>query len=227
MSRACASITAPAAPDIFSPPARATPMATRPRPNSPGTTASPYSSSTAAHPSSLGSFRVRPSKPIDAVQESDGAEVLSTGLPGLRAGTVRHPGRLQRRLPVRRPGGQQLQVRAMAADRPIVRGSAFVSGVIDREGDDGLRRLWEGEEQLPTPAEVDAPGLWLARIALYRTRVPPTGRRVNCTVSAAIHTPLPSGHQLAREVHRFCCSWPGAGSRGVSLGCGCRRGTTR
>ena len=25
---------------------------------------------------------------------------------------------------------------------------------------------WEGEEQLPTPAEVDAPGLWLARISL-------------------------------------------------------------
>src|SRR5688572_3608180 len=46
------------------------------------------------------------------------------------------------------------------------RGSAFVGGVIEREGDDGLRRLWEGEEQLPTPAEVDAPGLWLARISL-------------------------------------------------------------
>ena len=46
------------------------------------------------------------------------------------------------------------------------RGAAFVRGVLDREGEDGLRRLWEGEETLPTPAEVDAPGLWLARISL-------------------------------------------------------------
>jgi putative hydrolase len=46
------------------------------------------------------------------------------------------------------------------------RGSAFVSGVIERAGQDGLRRLWDGPEVLPTPAEVDAPGLWLARIDL-------------------------------------------------------------
>jgi uncharacterized protein (DUF2342 family) len=41
-----------------------------------------------------------------------------------------------------------------------------VSGVLEREGEDGLRRLWDGDEQLPTPPEVDAPGLWLARISL-------------------------------------------------------------
>jgi putative hydrolase len=71
------------------------------------------------------------------------------------------------------------RVEAAAADRFVERlfgleltqatydrGGAFVSGVIERDGDDGLRRLWEGEEQLPTPAEVDAPGLWLARISL-------------------------------------------------------------
>ncbi len=46
------------------------------------------------------------------------------------------------------------------------RGSRFVEGVIERAGDDGLRRLWSGPEMLPTPAEVDAPGLWLARIDL-------------------------------------------------------------
>jgi putative hydrolase len=46
------------------------------------------------------------------------------------------------------------------------RGSAFVAGVVDRAGEEGLRRLWEGDELLPTPAEVDAPGLWLARISL-------------------------------------------------------------
>lgn len=46
------------------------------------------------------------------------------------------------------------------------RGSAFVAGVLERAGEDGLRRLWNGADQLPTPPEVDAPGLWLARIDL-------------------------------------------------------------
>lgn len=46
------------------------------------------------------------------------------------------------------------------------RGSAFVAGVIERAGREGLERLWRSERELPTPAEVDAPGLWLARIDL-------------------------------------------------------------
>lgn len=46
------------------------------------------------------------------------------------------------------------------------RGRAFVNGVIERAGDEGLARLWRSERELPTPAEVDAPGLWLARIDL-------------------------------------------------------------
>ena len=46
------------------------------------------------------------------------------------------------------------------------RGTAFVSGVVERAGDEGLARLWERAEHLPTPNEVDAPGLWLARIDL-------------------------------------------------------------
>ena len=71
------------------------------------------------------------------------------------------------------------RVEAAAADRFVERlfgleltqatydrGSTFVHGVIERAGEDGLKRLWEGDEQLPTPAEVDAPGLWLARISL-------------------------------------------------------------
>ena len=71
------------------------------------------------------------------------------------------------------------RVEAAAADRFVERlfgleltqatydrGTAFVSGVLEREGEAGLRRLWEGDEQLPTPAEVDAPGLWLARLSL-------------------------------------------------------------
>ncbi len=48
----------------------------------------------------------------------------------------------------------------------VERGAAFVDGVVERAGADGLARLWEAETNLPTPAEVDAPGLWLARIDL-------------------------------------------------------------
>jgi uncharacterized protein (DUF2342 family) len=44
------------------------------------------------------------------------------------------------------------------------RGQAFVRGILERAGTDGLDRLWRSERELPTPAEVDAPGLWLARI---------------------------------------------------------------
>lgn len=46
------------------------------------------------------------------------------------------------------------------------RGSAFVDGVVERAGTEGLFRLWEDERMLPTPNELDAPGLWLARIEL-------------------------------------------------------------
>jgi putative hydrolase len=48
----------------------------------------------------------------------------------------------------------------------IDRGTAFVHGVFERAGDEGLARLWSGSHTLPTPAEVDAPGLWLERIDL-------------------------------------------------------------
>ncbi len=48
----------------------------------------------------------------------------------------------------------------------VDRGRAFVSGVVERAGEDALTRLWSDELDLPTPAEVDAPGLWLARIGL-------------------------------------------------------------
>ncbi len=46
------------------------------------------------------------------------------------------------------------------------RGSAFASGVVERAGEAGLARLFAEPSNLPTPNEVDAPGLWLARIDL-------------------------------------------------------------
>jgi putative hydrolase len=48
----------------------------------------------------------------------------------------------------------------------VDRGAAFISGVVERAGEEALARLWADELDLPTPAEVDAPGLWLARIGL-------------------------------------------------------------
>jgi putative hydrolase len=49
-------------------------------------------------------------------------------------------------------------------DQQVARGKAFAQGVVDRAGDAGLLPLLERADALPTPAEVDAPGLWLARI---------------------------------------------------------------
>lgn len=52
------------------------------------------------------------------------------------------------------------------------RGAAFVAGVVERAGGETLERLWEQTETFPTAAEIDAPGLWLARIEFIE---PPTG----------------------------------------------------
>ena len=48
----------------------------------------------------------------------------------------------------------------------VDRGRSFVAGVIERAGEDGLSKLWVSAGNLPTPSEVDAPGLWLERISL-------------------------------------------------------------
>ncbi len=45
------------------------------------------------------------------------------------------------------------------------RGDSFIAGVIERAGPEGLARLFE-PEALPTPNELAAPGLWLARLDL-------------------------------------------------------------
>jgi putative hydrolase len=44
------------------------------------------------------------------------------------------------------------------------RGERFVDGIVERAGEDGLAELWTAADNLPTPSELDAPGLWLARI---------------------------------------------------------------
>lgn len=51
------------------------------------------------------------------------------------------------------------------------RGIAFVDGVVERAGDEALEQLWSDVDHLPTPNELDAPGLWLARLGIDATDV--------------------------------------------------------
>ena len=48
----------------------------------------------------------------------------------------------------------------------VERGHTFAEGVTERAGHDGLSQLFTQAGNLPTPNELDAPGLWLARIEL-------------------------------------------------------------
>jgi putative hydrolase len=50
-------------------------------------------------------------------------------------------------------------------DDQVARGKSFVQGIVDRVGEQGLTRLLRTPESVPTPAEVDAPGLWIARVS--------------------------------------------------------------
>lgn len=50
--------------------------------------------------------------------------------------------------------------------RQVDRGRMFVAGVVDRAGVDGLQPLYSNSSALPTPSELDAPGLWLARLEI-------------------------------------------------------------
>ena len=45
-------------------------------------------------------------------------------------------------------------------------GVAFSKGVVERGGVEVLNRLWTGPEMMPTRSELEAPGLWIARIDL-------------------------------------------------------------
>ncbi|MEO6571082.1 MAG: zinc-dependent metalloprotease, partial [Ilumatobacteraceae bacterium] len=47
----------------------------------------------------------------------------------------------------------------------VARGKAFVQGVVDRSGEHELIRLLETPGSMPTPSEIEAPGLWIARVS--------------------------------------------------------------
>jgi len=47
----------------------------------------------------------------------------------------------------------------------VARGKSFVQGVVDRVGESDLTRLLHLTDSMPTPSEIDAPGLWIARVS--------------------------------------------------------------
>jgi putative hydrolase len=60
---------------------------------------------------------------------------------------------------------EQLLGLKLSSDQ-VQRGHDFVAGIVERAGDQGPARLFERPDNLPTPSELEAPGLWLARIDL-------------------------------------------------------------
>ena len=48
----------------------------------------------------------------------------------------------------------------------VQRGKNFIAGVVDRVGEARLSALLARPKALPTAAEIDAPGLWVARLEL-------------------------------------------------------------
>jgi putative hydrolase len=49
-------------------------------------------------------------------------------------------------------------------EEQVRRGKAFVQGVVDRVGEPGLTRLLETPDSVPTPHEIEAPGLNIPRV---------------------------------------------------------------
>ena len=48
----------------------------------------------------------------------------------------------------------------------VERGRAFIAGVGERGGNEAINKLLDIPGSIPTPAEIDAPGLWLARLEI-------------------------------------------------------------
>jgi putative hydrolase len=47
----------------------------------------------------------------------------------------------------------------------VLRGKSFIQGIVDRVGERDLAKLLDSSDAIPTPNEVDAPGLWIARVS--------------------------------------------------------------
>ena len=74
-----------------------------------------------------------------------------------------------RRRRVERGQGERMVERLLGVElrqEQYDRGTAFIRGVVERAGREALSKLWTLPDALPTPSEVEAPGLWLERISL-------------------------------------------------------------
>jgi putative hydrolase len=90
------------------------------------------------------------------------AEPMLKSLPTIREAMRRHW--------VERSEADRFIQRLLGLDpsrRLHAQAAAFCRGVEERAGGSALDRLLEAESMLPTPAELEAPGLWLARIELF------------------------------------------------------------
>jgi putative hydrolase len=98
---------------------------------------------------------------VDAATDSACARLLGSHSP------VREAFRRRRLSP---PGEARQLGRLLGTDidpQESARGARFVAGVAERAGSEGLGRLWQAAENWPTASEIDAAGLWLARLDLY------------------------------------------------------------
>ncbi len=108
---------------------------------------------------------------LDAVTAavSGYAEHVTGTIAGRLIGNTTPIGEAMRRRRVSRGAGETVaeSLFGLRLDQPqIDRGEHFVAGVLERGGEQQLATMWNDSARLPTPAEVDAPGLWLARLEL-------------------------------------------------------------
>ena len=97
---------------------------------------------------------------IDHAVDRAGSRLL--GNPSSIAEAVR-----RRRLDVRAEADLAERLLGISLSRDLQKqGSDFVAGVVERAGDEALRPMLDRAENLPTPNELQAPGLWLARLEL-------------------------------------------------------------
>jgi putative hydrolase len=97
------------------------------------------------------------------------AEHVTAVIAGRLIGNTTPIGEAMRRRRVSRGDGETAaeNLFGLSLDQAqIDRGAKFVAGVLERSGELQLAKMWTDTASLPTPAEVDAPGLWLARLDL-------------------------------------------------------------
>ncbi len=94
----------------------------------------------------------------DHVMDSVGKSIV----PGVERISARFHERRQRRTATERA---MLRLTGMDLKLEQYRkGERFVAAVAAARGSEALRRLWDGPETLPTPAEIDAPDRWVTRV---------------------------------------------------------------